>query len=232
MDVGGSRMKLIICTVFVLFLSTSIFAQLDGNPENWCRNGAFPRDSESYEIAKVKGKKGEKVYFYNDFQEDCPNNEKCREKSYIIPTDEVIVSRKYGNWVCAWYQPKKGSETVGWIRTDSLEFVKIKQSLADIYGSWYFYDNEIRIKKGAKPDAFAVTGEAFWKGLGDNIHTGELDHEGKMFGNILKLGEQETDEYACKVSIRLLGKFLIVSDNMNCGGANVSFSGVYQRNKK
>lgn len=225
-------MKILISAVFTIFWAANVFAQFDGNPANWCRNGAFPRDSESYEIAKVKGNKGEKIYFYNDFEVDCPDNEKCREKSYVIPTDELIVSRKYGNWVCAWYQPKKGSETVGWIRSDNLEFVKIRQSLADIYGNWYFYDNEIHIKKGVKSNTFAVTGEAFWKGLGDNIHTGELDDEGRMISGILKLGEDETDEYACKVSIKLLGKFLIVSDNMNCGGANVSFSGVYQRNKK
>ncbi|MCD9187591.1 MAG: hypothetical protein LUM44_14320 [Pyrinomonadaceae bacterium] len=225
-------MKALISAVFTIFLAANVFAQLDGNPENWCRNGAFPRESESYEIAKIKGNKGEKVYFYNDFEEDCPNNEKCREKSYIIPNDEVIVSRRYGNWICAWYQPKKGSETVGWIRADKVEFIKIKQSFNDIFGSWYFYDNDIEIKKDVKTNGFKVTGNAFWKGLGDNVHTGELDHEGRMSDGILKLGEDETDEYACRVSIILLGKFLIVSDNLNCGGANVSFSGVYQKNKK
>lgn len=225
-------MKILISAVFTIFLAANVFAQVDGNPENWCRNGLFPRESQSYEIAQVKGNQGEKVYFYNDFEADCPNNEKCREKSYVIPNDEVIVSRKYGNWVCAWYQPKKGSETVGWIRADKLGFFKLKQINNDMLGSWYFYDNDITIKKGAKLDSFKVTGNAFWKGLGDNIHTGELDHNGRMADGILKLGEDETDEYACKVSIIPVGKFLVVSDNMNCGGANVSFSGVYQRNKK
>jgi hypothetical protein len=43
------------------------------------------------------------------------------------------------------------------------------------------------------------------------------------------LGENETDEYECKVSIRKVGKYLVVADNMQCGGANVSFSGVYQK---
>jgi len=232
MNLENIKMKLIICAVFALFLSMNIFAQIDGNPENWCRNGLFPRDSKDFGIAKVKGKKGEKVYFYGDEAENCPSSEKCKQKSYIIPNDEVIVSRKYGNFVCAWFQPKSGSETVGWIRADALEFVNIMQSFDEIYGSWYFYDNDIDIKKGAKANTFKVSGNAFWKGLGDNVHIGELDHEGKMVDGSLKLGEDETDEYACKVSINLVGKYLIVSDNLNCGGANVTFSGVYRRNKK
>lgn len=109
--------------------------------------------------------------------------------------------------------------------------MNIQQNNAELVGTWNFYDNEIRIKKGVKPNTFKVSGEAFWKGLGDNIHTGELDHEGVLVGNELKLGEDDTDEYACKVTLKLVGKYLIVSDNLNCGGANVTFSGVYQRTK-
>ena len=49
----------------VLFLSTvSVFAQLDGNPENCCRNGFFPRESEDFSIGKIKGKKGEQVFIF------------------------------------------------------------------------------------------------------------------------------------------------------------------------
>jgi hypothetical protein len=63
--------------------------------------------------------------------------------------------------------------------------------------------------------------------LGDNVHIGELDHSAKPSLNKLKLGETDDDEFACKVAMQLVGKFLIVSDNLNCGGANVTFSGVY-----
>lgn len=224
-------MKFIISFLVSILFASNLFAQIEGNPENWCRNGLFPRENAGFSIAKIKAKKGEKVYFYNDFEEYCPNNVKCREKSYVISGNEVIVSRKYGNFVCAWFQPKKGSETVSWISADKVENVNIQQNNAELVGTWNFYDNEIRIKKGVKPNTFKVSGEAFWKGLGDNIHTGELDHEGVLVGNELKLGEDDTDEYACKVTLKLVGKYLIVSDNLNCGGANVTFSGVYQRTK-
>lgn len=224
-------MKLIISVVFALIFSNGVFAQLDGNPENWCRNGFFPRESESYATAKIKGKKGEKVYFYGDEREDCPNNKNCRQKSYVIPGDEILYSRRYGNWVCAWYQPKAGSETVGWLPFEKIQPVLILQSQNDFIGNWSFYSNSIEIVKGAKPNVYKVKGYAFWKGSGDNVHTGELDHEGKMVDGTLKLGADETEDYACKVSLKLLGDYLIVSDNLNCGGVNVTFSGVYLKEK-
>ncbi|MGH6843688.1 MAG: hypothetical protein ACRECU_02990, partial [Methylocella sp.] len=37
------------------------------------------------------------------------------------------------------------------------------------------------------------------------------------------------DEGDCKVWMRRLGPYLLVNDNNNCGGMNVSFSGVYTR---
>lgn len=215
---------LVICFVF----SAEIFAQLEGNPENWCRNGAFPRESRDYKLARVKGKKGERVYFYGD-ENDCPNGKACRRKSYVVPNDEIIVSRTFGKWACGWYQPKRGSETVGWVAAESLEFVDTNNNpeAKDWSGDWSFYDNSISIKPAENAGFFEIKGSAFWKGLGDNIHVGELDSTSKPEANVLKIGEADEDEYACKVTMRLVGRYLIALDNLNCGGVNVSFSGVY-----
>lgn len=214
--------------ISVFIFTTQICAQIDGNPENFCRNGFFPRESQDYSIATVKGKKRERIYFYGDEREDCPQAKNCRLKSYIIPNDEVIVSRKFGNFACAWFQPQRGSETVGWLPLDKLEFQNLLQSFDEILGNWGFYDNDIKIVKTTKSEVYKITGNAFWKGLGDNIHIGELDGEAEIVGNDLKYGEKDQSEYACKVTFRLISRYLIVSDNLNCGGANVTFSGVYR----
>ena len=152
-------------------------------------------------------------------------------KSYVIPGNEIIVSRALGGYACAWFQPKKGAETFGWIKIDELKWIATNETpvLKDWLGDWRFYDNSIQISKGNTSDLFTVKGNAFWKGSGDNIHVGELDHTAKPSGNKLNLGENDTGEYDCKVWIQLVGKYLIVSDNMNCGGANVTFSGVYRK---
>ena len=231
-------MKKNLQSVAILIISTFIFAtqasaQLAGNPENFCRNGAFPRESRDYKLARITGKKGERVYFYGDEREDCPGWKDCRLKSYVIPGDEVIVSRTFGAYACGWFQPAKGSETVGWIKSDNLETIEPNRNPAekDWLGEWRFYDNSIAIAKSKKAGLFDVTGDAIWKGLGDNVHVGELDESAKPTENLLKLGEGDADEYACKVSMWLLGKYLVVSDNLNCGGANVSFSGVYRKKR-
>ena len=224
----------IVLQIFTAFIFTiQASAQLDGNPENFCRNGAFPRESREYRLARITGKKGERVYFYGDEREDCPAGRDCRLKSYVIPGDEVIVSRTFGAYACGWFQPAKGSETVGWIKSESLEMLEPKPDPAENewLGEWRFYDNSIVIAKSRAAGLLEVTGEAFWKGLGDNVHVGELDHRAKPSGGILKLGEGD-DEADCKVTMQLVGSFLLVSDNLNCGGANVTFSGVYRKNSK
>lgn len=221
----------IIFLLLLIFSSVPVFAQLEGNPENLCRNGFFPRESENYSLAVVKGKKGEKIFFYGD-DEDCPNGKNCRLKSYVIPNDEVIVSRKFGNFACAWYQPKKGAETVGWISLESLEFSEKPQVIRkeDWTGIWNFYDSEIKIAAAGKENVYKITGNAFWQGLGEgNIHIGELGGEAKIVETNLEYGEGDGGEYDCKVTMRLVGKYMIVSDNLNCGGVNVTFSGVYRK---
>lgn len=223
-------MKILIIG-FLLFWAFPVFAQTDGNPANSCRNGFFPRENVDFKLGTIKARKGERVYFFSD-ENDCPNGKKCQKKSYLITNNEVLVSRTFGDFSCVWYQPEKGSETVGWIKSDKLQFVEMLQSIDEYVGKWFFYDNEIEISKTKTPSVFKITGMAFWKGLGGNIHTGELDGEAKWNESKLLYGENDTSEYACKASFDLIGSYLIVSDNLNCGGANVTFSGVYRKEKK
>lgn len=214
--------------ILLILLVSPASSQFDSNPENWCRNGAFPRDSTEFSLATIKAKKGARVYFYDD-AEDCPNGKNCRKKAYLISGNEVVVSRKFGDWACSWYQPKKGAETVGWISLKNLAFTEMVQGIESYAGKWSHYDNSIEIKKTTSQKIFAVTGNAFWKGLGDNIHIGELDGKAVWNEKFLAYGEDDKDQYACKVKFHLIGNYLIVSDNLNCGGVNVTFSGVYQR---
>jgi len=199
---------------------------IDGNPPNWCRNGHFPRESVEFRLAAVIGKRNSRAYFYGD-NGVCPEGKNCRKKSYVKPGDLVIISRTYGNKVCSWYQPKRGNETVGWININQLKISEPNKNLRieQWVGSWKSNGNSLSLKRNVKAGYLKVTGNAFWKGVGDNIHIGEVDESGKPSGNELNLGGQE--KYDCRVRIQLVSNFLIVSDNMMCGGANVTFSGVY-----
>jgi hypothetical protein len=94
--------------------------EVEDYPATWCRNGLFASDRAEFKLAKIGGNWTARIHFFKD-DDDCPNyTVKCETKSYLITGDQVLVSRKYGRWICAWYQPRKGSETVGWLLADKL----------------------------------------------------------------------------------------------------------------
>ena len=206
-------------------------AQEESNPANWCRNGAFTRDAEVFGLARVRGEKGARVYFYGE-DEGCPGPAaKCRRKAYLVPGDEVVTSRTFGDWVCAWFQPARGAETVGWLAADSLAPVATDENapLASWLGTWTFYDDSIRVSRGRRVDVLSVSGDATWYGVNPgNVHVGELSGTGTPSDNTLRLGADPED---CQATLRLVGPYLVVSDNKQCGGVNVTFDGVYRKKK-
>jgi len=207
-------------------------AQLKGNADNICRNGYFPRESTNYRLAKIIGAAGDRIYFRGDDNERCPDDQACRLKTYVIANDEVIVSRTSGKFACSWFQPRKGTETVGWIETDRLAWQETtrRPAMPDWLGEWRAYDNVISISKAKAAGMLAIKGEATW-GSGASTHTGELDYDAKPSADKMKFGDG-TDERDCQVTMQRVGKYLVVGDNLHCGGANVSFSGVYQKKPK
>ena len=148
----------------------------------------------------------------------------------MIPGDTLVASRRLGDYVCAWFAPEKGAETVGWLRADDVTISEAdaKPPLARWLGAWDYAGQSLDIKRGTKAGALAVSGQAFWRGGGDNVHVGEVEFEAAPAGNVLKLEENED---LCSVTIRLVGPHLVVSDNLKCGGLNVTFNGVYRKSK-
>jgi hypothetical protein len=225
-----ANLRSICLLLLFLFCVLEISAQEEsGNPENWCRNGHFPLESD-FKLATVAGIQKTRVYFLNDF-DDCPqsDNPKCVEKSYVIPGDKLIVTRKYGKWICGWYQPRKGRETVGWIPAANLVISPPETNpiMEKWFGEWKSYENSLEIKKDARAGFIKVTGNAFWQGFGDNIHIGEVNASAKPNGSELVL-----EDDICRIRLILIDNFLIAGDNLKCGGANVTFNGVFQKTIK
>jgi hypothetical protein len=223
MNTNARRLPLLL--LFLLSAAAHASAQAEGNPPNWCRNGAFPGDSDNFRLARVTGGR---AYFHSDSPDDCPKPDaKCRDKAYLVPGDEVIVSRTYGDWACSWYQPRRGPERVGWIEAARLDIREAQPPppLSRWVGDWEFYRNVLSVRRGARAGRLAVEGQAYWQGLGDNVHVGEIA------GNVVPAGNTLTlEDDTCRVRLRLVGPYLVVNDNKQCGGVNVTFDGVY-RNK-
>ncbi|WP_298952168.1 hypothetical protein [uncultured Methylobacterium sp.] len=176
----------------------------------------------------------------------CPGPDPaCRERAYLVPGDGVILGERRGAWICATYRGDRDDMgRTGWV---SAEAVAVETSSAvsveGWLGTWTRAEAQIRVTPGGRPGTVSVDGGATWGG-GDpdraargGIHTGEIAGTVAPKGDAASfaMGESETlpvergDPADCKVWLRRLGPWLVVDDNLACGGVNVTFRGVYRR---
>jgi hypothetical protein len=227
-------MKKLIVPLWGLLVCVAALGQVRDASDNTCRQGLFTSESDSFKVGvvkKVKDRAG-RAYFYDDMADDCPESSSCRTKNYVVTGQTVITNRQRGDFVCAWYTPKKGWSTVGWLKVSDLDFPvsRVKVSDKTWTGEWRYAQNSISITPNKLAGFLNVSGTAVWQGLGDNIHIGELDGAFPYEDGVLKYSDGDS-QYDCKATLRLVDVFLVVTDNMNCGGANVTFSGIYRRKR-
>jgi hypothetical protein len=177
---------------------------------------------------------------------DCPSAAaKCRKPSYLAPGDRVIVSRANGAFACVDFIDAKRIPHPGWLPAGAVDReVTSPPTLTDWSGAWSEIEARIRLKPSSKAGALAISGEATWGGLDPEriksgaVHIGSIEGVAAPVGASLSFAMGDNDatlpvdqgkDADCKVWMRRLGPYLLVSDNKNCGGANVSFQGVYTR---
>jgi len=231
MKTRGLRARVILSGLLALMcVSVATEAQeIEDYPANWCRNGLFASDRSDFKLAKIGGNWTARIHFFRDDEDDCPSyTVKCETKSYLITGDQVLVSRKYGQWVCAWYQPQKGSETVGWLPADKLLMSepRARPVLANWIGLWKYGKKSLDIRRDGKTGLLKVKGYAIWEGSRDNVHVGGVEAVAQPEGNQLVLVEEE-----CRVALKLVGDYLVADDNSECGGVNVRFNGVFRKGR-
>lgn len=180
---------------------------------------------------------GDKVEF------QCPERSVvCKKGAFLLPGDQVIVSRVDGNKACAEYHsPAKrpdNDETAGWLPLDRLAE---KSPAPDWVGRWG--DSETRITAKQQKDKVRIDAEANLQ-FGNGEQGGqfaalidgaqaqakfgyESDGEGK--DEKLLPYQDKSSPGVCQVKLSQLGRYLVVGDNHMCGGINVSFSRVYRR---
>lgn len=179
-------------------------------------------------------------------QNGCPApSAECRERAYLVAGDPVILGERNGGYVCASYRGAKGDlARTGWLPAEAVAAEPPPSvALDDWLGTWTQAEGRIQVKRGDKPGTLSVTGDATW-GLGDpervkrgGVNLGEISGTVTPAGDgaSFAMGENATlpvakgGEYDCKVWLRRVGPWLVVEDNLACGGMNVTFRGVYRR---
>lgn len=187
----------------------------------------------------------------------CPGFRKtCRETAYVVAGDTVIVSGGTGDFVCAHYVAprKRGDASLpevvrsGWLNAAELTMAPAAAptdvTLPDFWpGVWRRVEAQIVIKAGATPGMLALQADATFGALDPErvkrggVNIGEFAGEARSAGAALDFAVTEAGlvaiargaDDACKVWLRRVGPWLLADDNNMCGGANVSFRGLYSR---
>jgi hypothetical protein len=149
----------------------------------------------------------------------------------------VAIGRRDGEWTCVSHY----GSGYGWMLTNRLQ--PIEPDLHPPATSWTGTWTPLELKKqpreastklvistGAAPGSLKVAGQAYWFGAAVNggriTHEGAVEAEGQPNENRLHIAESR-----CEVNLFLIGDFLNVQDNRECGGMNVTFTGVWQKTK-
>jgi hypothetical protein len=188
----------------------------------------------------------DRVHFVKDAaaQSGCPSRAPaCAERAYLVPGDRVIISGRRDTFICATYINAQGGDRSGWLPADAVAGDSAAPvALADWLGKWSGIEASITVKAG-KAGALRIEGEATYGAKDPGrvkrgaVNTGEIEGEMTPAGDRLSfaMGDSATlpmdkgDEFSCKVWMQRVGPWLIVDDNNNCGGANVTFRGFYTR---
>lgn len=196
-----------------------------------------------------------KTHFYKGSPTDkasaCPGfSDKCREKAFVVAGDRVIVSGAVGDFVCAHFVAPRNrdKETFqeivrsGWLTSADLAPEPPARPPVWI-GEWRRVEASIAIKAAATPGMLAIRGEATFGSMDpDRVKRGAVN-VGEISGDVtpvdgglsFAMGDKgavpvtKAAETDCKVWMRRVGPWLLVDDNRQCGGVNVSFSGLYAR---
>lgn len=206
--------------------------------------------SGKFRLARVAAN-GPRVNFLanaGDKNNQCPSaNSACRKNTFVVPGDEVVVTRTEGPYACASYRSPRGSATDGWLPLAALDLAPVPPSPkpSDWAGKWMRFEASLQLKpKGAEIE---VNGDATW-GAGDpervrrgGVNIGEISGRARPRGNVLAVGDgydgvkppgERKDIADCVARLQIFGRYLVVEDNGACGGNNVSFTGVYVRQAK
>jgi hypothetical protein len=232
----------------LLVLGATLFAgpaaAYDPNDPANC-NGVEWDDRDALVVAKVTANPHVnfvKSPYDDDFKADgCPAaTEACRKKSYLVTGDLVLAGRTRGNFTCVSYQspePKRRPIwTTAWLPSAALKLVAPMAAPArsDWLGTWEQPHATIEIKPGGIGGRLKIDGIAVYPTAHD-FHNGAIDAEVMPAGDAIAFLDDgwfpfETKcDSGCRVRMRRVGRWLVVEDNGDCGGAGVTFTGLYHR---
>ena len=199
-----------------------------------CNRLSYADDLSNLSLAIVIGRK---VNFTAGQSETpiCPSAAaQCRQRARIVKADKVVIDARNtaGPYICAAFIDAKGQETDGWLPAASLKQLTARPTWR---GRWERNSSATISVKPTSNSAAVADGEATW-GSGADMREGSFKvtiDPRQPVQDFATDGEKqvpysEAGKYDCALRMRVLAPYLFAVDNRSCGGANVSFTGLYR----
>lgn len=225
-------MRHLIVAVLALAGQGRVALALDGDPESWCRWGMFggPYTKEPDLLPGQIVGKG-RAYLLSDI-DGCPlhpsRGQSCRKRYFIRPGSPVAILPSAMPGLACVLGPSNPGQPAGWLPQARVRTPPLDRAppLAAWTGTWRSGDDTV-VLTAARDGRLSVHGRAYWPGHGiPPQHTGKLSGTAQPEGNRITFADE--DPTICVAKLELLGPALLAAnDNGRCGGANVSFGGVY-----
>jgi hypothetical protein len=193
----------------------------------------------------VQVRPGAKRPFFDDIEGAKPRP----SRAYVVAGDMLVASEVRGNFTSVTFVTPSGRTRSGWL--DSTGLTRIAAGTR-WQGVWQAWESEIKVAPGRIDGTLHVEGSATWGGhdpqrvaIG-SVHVGEFALDTRSVGDRIAFSVDESgqngnmaapfddapdEEYRCRVQLRVLGPYLLAHDNNACGGANVTFTGIYRRSR-
>jgi hypothetical protein len=175
----------------------------------------------------------------DDFKaEACPAaTDACRRKSYLVTGDLALTGKTLGPFTCISYQVKKQVWATGWLPSTALAPVAPMASpkISDWLGTWDHPGGGVEITRG-EGGKLHIEGVMLIP-VGKATNNGVIAAEATPQNDTIAFVEdgsvpfENLDEQGCRVRMQRIDPRLLVEDNDGCGGAGVTFSGLYRRKK-
>jgi hypothetical protein len=193
-----------------------------------------------------------RVHFVKDAadRKGCPNDTAaCQAKGYLVAGDRVVVTATRGAYACATFTGAgpNFSTTTGLLPLSAL--VDAPQGTDGNWaGNWRSGDEQEIDIKPAAGGAITLEGNASYGGddparvargavnmgqIGGTVTpaNGKAAFSAGDNGDAAPYDAHPGDDTVCRVRLWRLGPYLVAADNLACGGMNVTFTGVYGREK-
>jgi hypothetical protein len=225
--------RLIHCCVILTFCGSA--AQAD---DRVCAGAQFS-DGPTLRIGQIAADAPHVDFVRNgDIRLRCPSVEPgCRDKAFLVARDLVVIGRRLDEFVCVDYWTAKSARS-GWLPAIALSPAKVSINPVDWSGDWRRTEADITIKNtGGKLQA---EGHATYGSLDPArvkrgaVNLGEFSGplvlaEGQGTFADKAVDQNKPDSSGCRIRMARAQESLFVQDNGQCGGMNVSFTGLYRR---